>query len=123
MTTETVSKVAGKKAKTKKETVLKLQFSGALNGAGNLAAYQVLSGKTKRRSRHSTAGVPLASATYSASATAWTVILTPAAALNLTQPEQLRITAADLTDDYGRPRRQRQRAARADFVATFGKKG
>ncbi len=124
LTTETVKVGKGKKAKTKKETVLKLQFSGALNGAGNLAAYQVLSGKTKKKVTTFNKRVPLASATYSASATAWTVILTPAAALNLTQPEQLRITAADLTDDYGRALDGNDSGQPgADFVATFSKKG
>src|SRR5262249_61068629 len=89
LTTERIKIGKGKKAKTKKETVLQLQFSGTLNGAGNLAAYQVRSGKTKKHVTTFNKPIRLTSANYSASANAWTVTLIPATALNLTQPEQL----------------------------------
>jgi hypothetical protein len=122
--TETIKLGNGKKAKTKKETVLQLQFSGALNGAGNLAAYQLLSGKTKKHVTTFTKRVPLSSAIYSASPTVWIVTLTPAGTLNPSQPDQLRITAADLIDVYGRALDGDDNGQPGgDFLATVSKKG
>ena len=90
-----------KKAKTKTETVVQLHLSGPLNGAGNLGAYKLLSGQTKRGVTTFNKVVPLASAVYNS--TALTVTFIPAGKLNLSNPKQLRITAALLTDAYGRP--------------------
>ncbi len=42
---------SGKKTKTKTEKVLRLQFSGPITGVGNLAAYQLLAGKTTKTKR------------------------------------------------------------------------
>ena len=98
------------------ETVLQLTLSGAVNGAGNLAAYQLLSGKTRRGVTTFNKFVPLTSAVYNP--TALTVTLFPARKLNLSQPERLRVAAALLTDVYGRPLRGGQ-----DFVATFSNRG
>ena len=124
LATEKIKVGKGKKAKTKVETVLQLQFSGALSGASNLGAYQLLSGKTKKRVTTYNKRVPLASAVYSASATSWTVMLVPTNKLNLSQPEQLRITAADLTDAFGRPLDGDDNGQPGgDFVAILSKKG
>ena len=90
----------GKKAKTKAEKVLEVQFSGSLSGAGNLAAYQVLSGTTKKHVTTFKKPVPLKLAAYNPATL--TVTLAPKSPFNLAEPEQLRITAADLTDSYGR---------------------
>ncbi len=90
----------GKKVKTKAEKVLEVQFSGSLSGAGNLAAYEVLSGTTKKHVTTFKKPVPLESAVYNPSTL--TVTLAPKSQFNLAGPEQLRITAADLTDSYGR---------------------
>jgi hypothetical protein len=96
----TVKVGTGRKAK--KATGLVIQFSGALNPARaqDLAAYQLLSGKTKKS--HTTLNKPvlLSSATYNASA--HTVTLIPRSKLNPAQPEQLRITGSVLTDSFGR---------------------
>ena len=124
VTTEAIKVGTGKKAKPKKETVLELQLSGALSGAGNLAAYQLLAGKTRKHLTTFNKPVPLAAADYSASATAWSVTLIPASKLNLSQPEQLRITAADLTDAFGRPLDGADNGQPgSDFVATLSKNG
>jgi O-glycosyl hydrolase len=106
----------GRRARTKTETVLQLTLSGAVNGAGNLAAYQLLSGKTRRGVTTFNKLVPLTSAVYNP--TALTVTLFPAGKLNLSQPKQLRVAAALLTDVYGRPLRGGQ-----NFVATFSNQG
>ena len=112
----------GKKAKTKAEKVLEIHFSGSLSGAGNLAAYQVLSGTTKKRVTTFKKRVPLQSAVYNPSTL--TVTLAPKSQFDLTGPEQLRITAADLLDsnsrsldgnDDGQPG--------GNFVATLSKSG
>jgi uncharacterized repeat protein (TIGR01451 family) len=124
VTTEALKVGKGKKAKTKKETVLEVHFSGALNGAGKLAAYQLLSGKTTKHVTTFNKRVPLVSAVYSASPSAWSVTLVPASKLNLSQPEQLRITAADLTDADGRALDGNGNGQPGgDFVGTLGKKG
>jgi hypothetical protein len=98
---ETV-KVAVHKKK-EKETVLELQFSGALSAAAaaDLAAYQLLSGKTKKAVTTFNKRVALSSAQYNP--TTLTVTLVPVRKLNLEQPERLTINAALLTDAYGRP--------------------
>jgi len=110
----------GKKAKTKSEKVLQLQFSAPLSGTGNSAAYQLLSSKTKKHVTTFGKAVPLTVSNPSA----LTVTLIPATALNLSQPEQLRVTAALLTDAYGRhlagnPNGQ----PGSDFVAVVSNKG
>jgi subtilase family serine protease len=112
----------GKKAKTKTETVVQLHLSGPLNGAGNLGAYKLLSGQTKRGVTTFKTVVPLASVVYSS--TALTVTLIPAGKLNLSKPEQLRITAALLTDTYGRPLDGNYDGQPGgNFVATFKNRG
>lgn len=96
---------SGKKTKTKTEKVLRLQFSGPITGVGNLAAYQLLAGKTTKtkRGKVTTFSKPVALASAVYDSTALTVTLYPASKLNTTQRVQLRITAAFLTDAYGRP--------------------
>ncbi len=54
----------GKKAKTKSETVIELELSGALSGTTNVGAYMVLSGTTKKGATTFKAKVPLASAGF-----------------------------------------------------------
>lgn len=92
--------------------MIQLNLSGALNGAGNFGAYRLLSGKTKKGKTTFNKIVPLVSAVYNPSAL--TVRLFPKSKLNLSQPEQLRVTAAQLTDAFGRPLDAGQ-----NFVATF----
>src|SRR5208337_3356319 len=112
----------GKKAKTKTETVVQLHLSGPLNGAGNLRAYKILSGQTKRGVTTFKTVVPLASVVYNS--TALTVTLIPAGKLNLSKPEQLRITAALLTGAYGRPLDGNYDGQPGgNFVATFKNRG
>jgi hypothetical protein len=109
----------GRGRRRKKETVLVLQFSAPLDPAAaqNLDAYQVLAGKARRKAGATfKKPVPLASAVYNSSTL--TVTLIPGKRLNLSQPEQLRITAALLTDSLGRPL-----DGGLDFVANFNKQG
>ena len=88
------------KAKTKVETVIQLKFSGAVDGAGNKAAYKLFLGKTKKRVTTFHTPLPLASANYSAPALTATLI--PVRKLNLSILKQLRVTGSLLADGYGR---------------------
>ena len=103
----------GKRAKTKSEKGLQLQFSGALAGTGNLGAYQLLAGTIKKHVTTYSKRVPLS--IYSS--TPSTVTLIPSGSLkpSLTRHEELRITAADLIDAFGRPLNGGQNS-----VTTFG---
>jgi hypothetical protein len=102
--------------KPAKETVLLLQFSGPLNpgAAANPAAYHLLTGKTRKSVTIFNRPVPLASAVYSPSA--FTVTLFPANKLNLTNPDQLQISASQINDAEPRP-------LGSGIVATLSKKG
>jgi RHS repeat-associated protein len=112
----------GKRARTKAERVLDVQFSGALTGAGNLGAYQLLAGKTRKHVTKFKNPVPLSSATFNPST--FTVMLAPKKPFNLSEPEQLRITAADLTDSFGRSLDGNDDGKPgANFVATLSKSG
>ena len=102
----------GKGKKAKKETVLVLQFSGALNAgaAGNANAYElapVIKVKAKGKGKHKTpattklgALVHPTSAVYNGSNNQ--VTLTPPGKLNLTKPEELIVITSVLTDALGR---------------------
>ena len=102
----------GKGKKAKKETVLVLQFSGALNAAAadNANAYELApvikvkaTGKGKHKQPATTKlGKPVtpASAVYTASNNQ--VTLTPRGTLNLTKPEELIVNGALVTDTLGR---------------------
>ena len=102
----------GKGKKAKKETVLVLQFSGALNAgaADNANAYELApvitvkaTGKGKHKKPPTTklgTSVKLASAVYTSSNNQ--VTLTPRGTLNLAKPEELIVKAALVTDTLGR---------------------
>ncbi len=94
------TKNAKAKPKTKLEMVIQIVLSGDVSGAGNLGAYKLFLGKTKKRSTTFKTPVPLVSATYAPSED--TLTLVPAGKLNLTRPEELTVSAALLTDLYGR---------------------
>jgi RHS repeat-associated protein len=118
---ETIKIGTGRRAKS--TTALVLQFSGALNPAqaSSLAAFHLLSGRVKKGHTIYNKTVPLSSAIYSPSA--HTVELIPKSKLNLTQPEELIITAAQLTDIYGRPLDGNDDGQPGgNFVATITKK-
>ncbi len=96
----------GKKAKPKAETVLEIQFSGAVSGTANLAAYQlssVTAKKVKKKEVRTLKRIKLSSALPVSSPTTTSVALVLAAKPNLGQTDQLLIIAADLTDSLGRP--------------------
>jgi hypothetical protein len=112
----------GRAARTTSGTELQLTFSGAINGAGNLAAYRVLAGKTKRGVTTFNKPVALASVEYNPSAL--TATLVSRSKLKLSRPEQLQITAALLTDAFGRPLDGNHSGqAGSNFVANFSNKG
>ncbi len=102
----------GKGRKAKKETVVVVDFSGALNAAAadNAGAYELASiikvkaaGKGKNRKPAATklgAPVALASAVYNPSNNS--VTLTPRAQLTATKPEELMVSGSLLTDTLGR---------------------
>ena len=107
----TIKVGTGKKAK--KEVVLELQFSGPVEDAGNLAAYMLVSGKTKKRKTTYTKVVPLSSAVYNYPGTPPnTVTLFPATKLSSSTPGRLTVIASQITDSYGR-------ALAQNFVGTF----
>jgi hypothetical protein len=97
-----VSVKVGKSKKAKKLTELVIQFSGAINGAGNLAAYQLLLSKTKKHVTTFTKPVKLSSAVVGSTPGGTSVALILAKKPNLSKPEQLRITGSLLTDSAGR---------------------
>jgi len=99
---ETVKIGSGKRAKS--TTGLVLEFSGALNAgaAQNLAVYQLdQATHTKKGGTQYNKPVALASVSYNTSTD--TVTLLAGSKLSLAQPEELRITASQLPDIYGRP--------------------
>jgi hypothetical protein len=101
-------------------TVLQLQFSVPVNGAGNLADYSLKSGKTKKGVTTYTVPVPLTAAVYNYRNSLYTaprntVTLFLKGKLNLATPERLSIIANSITDSFGRPL--------ARHVVTFGNKG
>jgi hypothetical protein len=103
---------AGKRARTKPETALLLEFSDDLAGTGNAAAYQLLTGKTKKGSTTFHTRVPLT--VFDSTPTS--VTLLPRHKLKRSLPEQLRLVASDLTDATGRPLQGGQ-----SFAIKFGK--
>ena len=96
----------GKKARTKSETALELQFSGLVAGTGDLAAYQLSSVTTKKVKKKvvtSYKPIRMASAVPASNPMTSMVSLLPAIKPNLSQSDRILIIAADLTDAYGRP--------------------
>ncbi len=89
----------GKRKRGKTETGLQLRFSGVLAGTSNPDAYQLLAGTTKKGA--TTFGKPVPLSVFRS--TTSIVTLLPARKLNLSRPERLTITAADLFDTFGRP--------------------
>ncbi len=111
----TIKVGTGKKAK--KEAVLQLQFSGPVSGAGNVAAYVLESGKTKKGKTTYTKRVPLTSAVFDyPGAPPNTVTLFLKSKLNLSLPEQLMVNASLITDSSGR-------ALSQSYVVQFSNKG
>jgi hypothetical protein len=112
----------GRTARTTTETGLQLTFSGAINGAGNLAAFHVFAGKTRRGVTTFSQPVPLASVVYDPGPR--TATLAPRNKLNLSLVEQLQVTAAMLTDSFGRPLDGKHNGQPGgNFVANFIGKG
>jgi hypothetical protein len=108
--------------RTTAKTGLQLTFSGAINGAGNVAAYHLFSGTTRRHVTTFSKAVALASVQYNPSAL--TATLVPRSKLALTKPEQLQLTAALLTDAFGRALDGKHNGQPgSNFVANFSKKG
>ncbi len=107
---ETIKVGKGKKAK--KETVLVLDFSGALNAvsADNAGAYELApvikvkaTGKGKNRKPATTRlGAPVAPASAVYSASNNSVTLTPRGKLTATKPEELIVNGALISDALGR---------------------
>ena len=107
----------GSGRKAKKETVLELQFSGPVTGAGSLGAYVIESGKTKKGKTTYNKPVPLTSAAYEYLGTPpHTVTLFLKNKLNLSLPEQLTVNGSLMTDSDGRPLPE-------SIVVQFSKKG
>jgi hypothetical protein len=95
----------GKKARTKSETALEIQFSGLVAGAGDLAAYQlsgVMTRKVKKQTVTTYKPIRLTSAVPASSPLTSMVSLLTATKPNVAQTDRLQIVAADLTDVYGR---------------------
>jgi hypothetical protein len=89
----------GKGAKTKTESGLLLEFSGALTGIGDRAAYHLSTGKTKRGVTTYNKNVPFTVV----NPTPTTVTLVPTRQLKPSVPEKLVVTESDLIDAFSRP--------------------
>ena len=117
----------GKKAKTKSEDVLEIDFSGSVSGAGDLAAYQlsnVTTKKIKKKEVTTLKRIKLLSALPAASPATTSVALLLAAKQNLGQTDEMQITAAILTDSLGRALDGNDDGQPgANFVDTFTKRG
>jgi protocatechuate 3,4-dioxygenase beta subunit len=114
-TTVKITTGTGKRQKTKTETGLLLGFSGNLTGTGNSAAYQLLTGTTRKGKTTLNKNVPLT--VFNATPTSVTLLPSGKFNLSLSQPAQLRVATADLTDAFGRPLNGGR-----SFAATFGNK-
>jgi hypothetical protein len=96
---------SGKRARTKSETALDIQFSGPVSGAVNLRAYQLSSISTRKVKKQTVTTykpIRLTSAVPASSPFTSMVSLLPATKPNLAQTDRLEIIATDLTDVYGR---------------------
>ena len=117
----------GKKAKTKSESALEIEFSGPVSGSGDLAAYQLSSVTTKKvKKKVGTTYEPirLISALPASSPMTASVSLLPSTKPNLAQTDRLEIVAADLTDALGRPLDGNDDGQPGgDFAATFSRQG
>jgi len=117
----------GKKAKTKSETVLEIQFSGSLAGAGNLSAYHLATVKTRKvKKKEVTTYKPIrvSSVLPASSPLTTSVALVPASKPNLALTDQLQIRAANLTDTLGRALDgNNDGQPGGNFVANFGRNG
>ena len=109
------------------ETVLEIDFSGSVAGAGNLAAYQlsrVTTKKVKKKPVITYKPIKLVSALPASSPMTTSVDLVPAKKPNRSQTDRLQITAADITDTLGRALDGNDDGQPgANYVATFGKSG
>ena len=112
-------------SKAKSTTELLLQFSGALNAgaAQSLGVYHLdQASRTKKGGTQYDKSIALASVSYNASTE--TVTLLAKSKLNLAKPEELRITASQLPDVYGRPLDGNDDGQPGgDFVALLTKSG
>lgn len=97
----TIKLGTGKRAK--KTTALVLQLSGALNKtqASSLAAFHLYSGTVKKGHTAFKKSVPLRLVDYNPATQS--IALIPRSKLDLSRPEELVVTAADLTDSFGEP--------------------
>ena len=109
--------------KHKKETVIVLHFSGALNAsdAQNRLLYSLAPETTKKHAIKLGKAVAPATAIYNASTN--TVTLTPKRSLVLNPPEQLKINSSGLLDALGRPLAGNNGVPGSTFVATLSKHG
>jgi hypothetical protein len=117
----------GKKAKTKSETALDIQFSSPVAGAGDLAAY-VFSGVTTKKVKKKTVAsytpIRLASVLPASAPMTSSVALVPDGKTITSQTDRLQITAADLRDALGRALDGNDDGQPGgDFVATFRRAG
>jgi hypothetical protein len=110
-TTVKITTGTGKRQKTKSEPGLLLGFGGNLTGTGSSAAYQLLTGKTRKGVTTYNKSIPLT--VFNATPTS--VTLVPSGKPNLSQPLELKVKGAALTDAFGRPLDGGQ-----NFTLTFG---
>ncbi len=116
----------GKKARTKSETVVDIQFSGPLAGAGNLSAYQlwtVTTKNVKRKEVTTLKPIRLSSVLPVSSPLTTSVALLPVSKPNLALTDQLQITAAYLTDAQGRAMAGNNGQPGGNFVARLNGSG
>jgi RHS repeat-associated protein len=116
----------GKKAKTKSETVLEVQFSGAVAGAGSLSAYQLATVKTKKVKKHvvrTLKPIRLSAVLAASSPMTTSVALVPASKANPSLADQLEILATTITDAEGRPLTGNESQPGTNAIIEFGRGG
>ena len=118
---------SGKRAKTQSKPALEITFSGAVSGAGNLAAYQlssVTTKKVKKKTVTTLKPIRLSTVVPAASPMTTSVALVPAGKINLAQTDKLQIISADLIDAQGRALDGNDDGTPGgNFVATFSRNG
>ena len=117
----------GKKAMTKSESALEIEFNGPVAGSADLAAYQLSSVMTKKEKKKAVTTykpIRLTLAVPTSSPLASSVSLVPATKPNLSETDRLEIVAGDLTDALGRPLNGNDDGQPGgNFAATFSKHG
>lgn len=112
----------GKKAKTKSNTVVDVQFNGPVSGAGDVGAYELSSFTTKKVKKKvvtTMKPIRISSVVTASSPFTTSVMLVTATKPNLKLAYQLQVTTTDLTDQEGLALTGNNGQPGSSFVSSF----